>query len=161
MNLDEVATEIAQRLSAHLPARADGRRPSRRQRTPDDPHWRDHLLFYEYFHGDNGAASAPPTRPAGRGSPLSCCIRAAAPPAPSFRSTSAQGRRALGFAPSAVGRQAAMGAADLGPQGGRMPRRFRAGNGASTRLSAASEVAPPSFPSALWNGYKRRAEAGP
>jgi hypothetical protein len=21
----------------------------------DDPHWRDHLLFYEYFHGDNGA----------------------------------------------------------------------------------------------------------
>ena len=22
---------------------------------PDDPHWRDHILFYEYFHGDNGA----------------------------------------------------------------------------------------------------------
>jgi hypothetical protein len=21
----------------------------------EDPHWRDHLLFYEYFHGDNGA----------------------------------------------------------------------------------------------------------
>jgi hypothetical protein len=21
----------------------------------NDPHWRDHLLFYEYFHGDNGA----------------------------------------------------------------------------------------------------------
>ena len=21
----------------------------------DDPHWRDHILFYEYFHGDNGA----------------------------------------------------------------------------------------------------------
>jgi hypothetical protein len=21
----------------------------------DDPHWRDHVLFYEYFHGDNGA----------------------------------------------------------------------------------------------------------
>lgn len=20
-----------------------------------DPYWRDHLLFYEYFHGDNGA----------------------------------------------------------------------------------------------------------
>ena len=20
-----------------------------------DPHWRDHILFYEYFHGDNGA----------------------------------------------------------------------------------------------------------
>ena len=21
----------------------------------NDPHWRDHILFYEYFHGDNGA----------------------------------------------------------------------------------------------------------
>jgi hypothetical protein len=25
------------------------------QKFQDDPHWRDHLLFYEYFHGDNGA----------------------------------------------------------------------------------------------------------
>ena len=35
----------------------DGRRPvfgdTRKFQT--DPHWRDHLLFYEYFHGDNGA----------------------------------------------------------------------------------------------------------
>jgi hypothetical protein len=21
----------------------------------EDPHWRDYILFYEYFHGDNGA----------------------------------------------------------------------------------------------------------
>ncbi len=26
-----------------------------RQKFQDDPHWRDDLLFYEYFHGDNGA----------------------------------------------------------------------------------------------------------
>ena len=25
------------------------------RRSSDDPHWRDLLLFYEYFHGDNGA----------------------------------------------------------------------------------------------------------
>ena len=47
----------------HRAAHAD--LPSRRARTPprvrrtdkfqSDPHWRDHLLFYEYFHGDNGA----------------------------------------------------------------------------------------------------------
>jgi hypothetical protein len=30
------------------------------------PHWRDHVLFYEYFHGDTGPGSAPATRPAGR-----------------------------------------------------------------------------------------------
>jgi hypothetical protein len=24
-------------------------------RLQDDPHWRNHVLFYEYFHGDNGA----------------------------------------------------------------------------------------------------------
>ena len=25
------------------------------RRSSEDPHWRDHILFYEYFHGDNGA----------------------------------------------------------------------------------------------------------
>ena len=35
----------------------NGRRPvyGGAPKFPDDPHWRDHLLFYEYFHGDNGA----------------------------------------------------------------------------------------------------------
>jgi hypothetical protein len=35
----------------------DGRRPvyGSTQKFQEDPHWRDHLLFYEYFHGDNGA----------------------------------------------------------------------------------------------------------
>jgi hypothetical protein len=36
---------------------ADGRRPVYGGNTKfqDDPHWRDLILFYEYFHGDNGA----------------------------------------------------------------------------------------------------------
>ncbi len=42
----------------HLPARTtDGQRPvyGGTRKFQDDPHWRDLLLFYEYFHGDNGA----------------------------------------------------------------------------------------------------------
>ena len=42
----------------HLPARtrtAAGRSTAAREKFQDDPHWRDCLLFYEYFHGDNGA----------------------------------------------------------------------------------------------------------
>ena len=40
-----------------LPAGPDGRRPvyGGTERFQKDPHWRDYLLFYEYFHGDNGA----------------------------------------------------------------------------------------------------------
>jgi hypothetical protein len=36
---------------------ADGRRPvfGGQSTFQNDPHWRDHVLFYEYFHGDNGA----------------------------------------------------------------------------------------------------------
>ena len=35
----------------------DGRRPvyGGTKKFQDDPHWRDYILFYEYFHGDNGA----------------------------------------------------------------------------------------------------------
>ena len=34
-----------------------GRRPAHggAEKFQTDPHWRDHILFYEYFHGDNGA----------------------------------------------------------------------------------------------------------
>jgi len=36
---------------------ANGRRPvfGEGRAYQDDPHWRDYILFYEYFHGDNGA----------------------------------------------------------------------------------------------------------
>ena len=57
MNLFQVAEEIARRLSALFLRGPDGRRPvfGGNRTFQDDPHWRDCLLFYEYFHGDNGA----------------------------------------------------------------------------------------------------------
>jgi len=55
-NLSEVATELSHRLARPFLRDADGRRPvhGTDERFKDDPHWRDLLLFYEYFHGDNG-----------------------------------------------------------------------------------------------------------
>jgi hypothetical protein len=57
MTLFEVAQELARRLAATFLRGADGRRPvyGGTARFQDDPHWRDLILFYEYFHGDNGA----------------------------------------------------------------------------------------------------------
>ena len=57
MNLFEVAKEISRRLSAIFLRDASGRRPvyGGSAKFQNDPHWRDLVLFYEYFHGDNGA----------------------------------------------------------------------------------------------------------
>ena len=57
MTLFEVAKEITQRLSKVFLRDASGRRPVHggASKFQDDPHWRDLVLFYEYFHGDNGA----------------------------------------------------------------------------------------------------------
>ena len=57
MNLFEVAMEIARRLTRIFLRNDEGRRPvyGGTEKFQTDPHWRDHLLFYEYFHGDNGA----------------------------------------------------------------------------------------------------------
>ena len=57
MTLYEVGIEIANRLTGIFLRDADGRRPvfGGTEKFQHDPHWRDHLLFYEYFHGDNGA----------------------------------------------------------------------------------------------------------
>ena len=57
MNLYQVAQEIARRLAAMFLRDRDGRRPvyGGSRKFQDDPHWRDYILFYEYFHGDNGA----------------------------------------------------------------------------------------------------------
>jgi hypothetical protein len=57
MNLYEVAEEISQRLTSIFVRDASGRRPvyGGTRKFQEDPHWRDLLLFYEYFHGDNGA----------------------------------------------------------------------------------------------------------
>jgi hypothetical protein len=57
MTLFEVAKEISRRLSNLFLRDASGRRPVNglSPKFQDDPHWRDLILFYEYFHGDNGA----------------------------------------------------------------------------------------------------------
>ena len=51
------ARELANRLVSIFLRGPDGLRPvfGGAREFQDDPHWRDHLLFYEYFHGDNGA----------------------------------------------------------------------------------------------------------
>ncbi|MEV6752821.1 glucosidase [Streptomyces sp. NPDC051214] len=56
-NLYEVAEDICSRLTRIFVRGEDGRRPvyGGQQKFADDPHWRDLISFYEYFHGDNGA----------------------------------------------------------------------------------------------------------
>jgi hypothetical protein len=56
MNLFQIAEEITKRLAGTF-RREGGRRPvyGGSQKFQADPHWRDLILFYEYFHGDNGA----------------------------------------------------------------------------------------------------------
>ncbi|OAI42886.1 glucosidase [Verrucomicrobia bacterium SCGC AG-212-E04] len=57
MNLFDVAQEITNRLKSLFLRDASGRRPvfGGNAIFQTDPHWKDYLLFYEYFHGDNGA----------------------------------------------------------------------------------------------------------
>ena len=57
MNLYEVAEEIARRLSRIVLRDESGQRPvyGGSRDFQENPHWRDLILFYEYFHGDNGA----------------------------------------------------------------------------------------------------------
>ena len=57
MNLFQVAEEIGRRLTTTFLRDADGRRPvyGGTGKFQEDPYWRDLILFYEYFHGDNGA----------------------------------------------------------------------------------------------------------
>jgi hypothetical protein len=57
LTLYQVAEEIARRLANIFLRDQDGRRPvyGGTRTFQEDPHWRDCLLFYEYFHGDNGA----------------------------------------------------------------------------------------------------------
>jgi len=57
MNLFEVAKDIAERLSSTFLRNEKGLRPvyGGTEKFQNDPHWRDLILFFEYFHGDNGA----------------------------------------------------------------------------------------------------------
>ena len=55
--LEQIASDISGRLSSIFLRNADGKRPvfGGSELMQTDPYWRDHVLFYEYFHGDNGA----------------------------------------------------------------------------------------------------------
>jgi len=57
MTLFEVARELSDRLAGTFLRDEKGERPvyGGSRKFQDDPHWRDLVLFYEYFHGDNGA----------------------------------------------------------------------------------------------------------
>src|SRR5207244_8384670 len=56
LSLWDVATELSRRLTRLFLRAATGRRPVHGAdlRFRDDPHWKDLVLFYEYFHGDDG-----------------------------------------------------------------------------------------------------------
>ena len=56
MNLQQVADAIAMRLSAAFLPDGEGHRPchGRDPRYASNPHWKDLVLFHEYFHGDTG-----------------------------------------------------------------------------------------------------------
>jgi hypothetical protein len=56
LTLWEVAAEISRRLSRLFLQDDSGRRPAHgsNELFRTDPHWRDLVLFYEYFHGDDG-----------------------------------------------------------------------------------------------------------
>ena len=56
MNLKQIAQELSRRLTLLFLPDASGRRPCHgdEARYAEDPHWRELVLFYEYFHGDNG-----------------------------------------------------------------------------------------------------------
>jgi hypothetical protein len=57
MALWDVAAELSRRLTHLFLREPDGRRPvfGENELFQTDPHWRNLLLFHEYFHGDNGA----------------------------------------------------------------------------------------------------------
>jgi hypothetical protein len=57
MTLYQVAEELTRRLASIFLRDGEGRRPVHggAKKFQEDPHWRDLILFYEYFHGDNGA----------------------------------------------------------------------------------------------------------
>jgi hypothetical protein len=57
LHLNAVAAELTRRLSNLFLRNKEGKRPvyGGAEKFQDDPHWKDLILFYEYFHGDNGA----------------------------------------------------------------------------------------------------------
>ncbi|HSC08892.1 MAG TPA: hypothetical protein VLD59_18860, partial [Steroidobacteraceae bacterium] len=56
LSIEEVAAELSRRLTRIFLKDAQGARPlfAHHPRLQSDPHFRDYVLFYEYFHGDSG-----------------------------------------------------------------------------------------------------------
>jgi hypothetical protein len=56
LTLEEIADELCRRLLKIFLRGPDGRRPvfGGYEKFQTDPHFKDHILFHEYFHGDNG-----------------------------------------------------------------------------------------------------------
>jgi hypothetical protein len=56
-SLTEMAAEVANRMIRIFTRNEEGCRPvyGGTRKFQEDPHWRDHILFYEFYHGDNGA----------------------------------------------------------------------------------------------------------
>ena len=56
MNLEQVAGELGRRMGSLFLRNAQGERPfaGGDARLAHDPHWRELVLFHEYFHGDTG-----------------------------------------------------------------------------------------------------------
>jgi hypothetical protein len=56
VTINDVAEKLAQRLAGIFLRDEEGRRPvfGANEKLQQDPHFRDHILFYEYFHGDTG-----------------------------------------------------------------------------------------------------------
>ncbi|HVZ35135.1 MAG TPA: hypothetical protein VG963_22065, partial [Polyangiaceae bacterium] len=56
MSINDVANELATRLTRIFLADEQGKRPvfDHHPRMQSDPHFKDYVLFYEYFHGDSG-----------------------------------------------------------------------------------------------------------
>jgi hypothetical protein len=57
LTLAEVAAELSRRMTRIFLRDEGGRRPvfGGTEKLQSDPHFSDHVLFYEYFHGDDGA----------------------------------------------------------------------------------------------------------
>ena len=68
LSLGEVADELRNRLTRIFLRDAHGRRPvfNGYEKMQTDRHFKDYIWFHEYFDGDDGAGSAPRTRPGGQ-----------------------------------------------------------------------------------------------
>src|SRR5258708_9622403 len=83
LSLWDVAQELANRMIRIFTRDATGRRPlhGSRRKLQEDPHWRDLILFHEYFHGESGEGLGA-SHQTGRTAPLASLIHARRPPPP-------------------------------------------------------------------------------